>query len=75
MILVKKGAKRLPGVDGLVLPIAPGWKASFHDHSRWRIIDEEEEDIIGTEGEVCAGITDALAVSLEQQHSSVTKRE
>ena len=59
-------------VDGLVLPITPGWKASFHDHSRWRIIDEEEEDIIGTEGEVCADATaGAITVSLEQQHNSV----
>ena len=49
----------------------PGWKASFHDHSRWRIIDEEEEDIIGTE-EVCADATaGAITVSLEQQHNSV----
>ena len=53
----------------------PGWKASFHDHSRWRIIDEEEEDIIGTEGEVGADTTDALAASLEQQHSNVTQLE
>ena len=54
----------------------PGWKASFHDHSRWRIIDEEEEDIIGTEGEVCAGaMLDVIAASSEQQHSSVIKRE
>ena len=37
--------------------------------------DEEEEDIIGTEGEVGAGSTDALAASLEQRRSSVTKRE
>ena len=53
----------------------PGWQASFHDHSRWRIIDEEEEDIIGTEGEVGADTTDALAASLEQQHSSVIRQE
>ena len=63
------------GVDGLVLPITPGWKASFHDHSRWRIIDEEEEDIIGIE-EVCADVMlDVIAASSEQQHSSAIRQE
>ena len=38
-------------------------------------VTEDMEDIIGTEGEVGVGITDALAASLEQQHSSATKRE